>query len=324
MAKIKYVFGPVASRRLGISLGLDIIPYKTCTLDCVYCECGKTTVLTLERKRFMDPQIVLDQIEAVIKGDKHIQYITFSGSGEPTLNKDIGWMIHGIKQMTDIPVAILTNGTLLHMKEVRKDIADADLVLPSLDAVTPAAFKRINKHHEGLDIDTYINGIKTFRKEFNGPVWLEVFIAKGINDSEEEIDHTYRVVKEIDPDLVQLNSLDRPPAYKDIQPVDRKFLEAVAKKWQDLPVEIVNRVKKREEITAFSSNLENNILNTIQRRPLTIDDLEALTGKDRSELFKYIDVLEKEKKVRPKIVGDRIFYASHSQKGLGDGLGLRA
>jgi wyosine [tRNA(Phe)-imidazoG37] synthetase (radical SAM superfamily) len=312
MAKIKYVFGPVASRRLGISLGIDILPYKTCTLDCVYCECGKTTNLTMERQSFMDPQIILDQIEAVVKGDKHIQYITFSGSGEPTLNKDLGYLIRKIKEMSDIPVAVLTNGTLLHLKEVRADLMAADLVLPSLDAVSPEAFNRINQQHKDLDIKTIIQGIKDFKKEFKGEVWLEVLLAKGINDSMEEAALVYDVAKEIQPDRIQLNSLDRPPAYKGIEAADRKTLEDIAEMWKDLPVEIVKRIKKREEITAFSTNLEHNILNTINRRPLTINDLEALTGKTRTELFKYIDVLEKEKKIFPKIVGDQIFYSPKS------------
>jgi wyosine [tRNA(Phe)-imidazoG37] synthetase (radical SAM superfamily) len=266
----------------------------------------------MERQSFIDPQIILDQIEAVVKGDKHIQYITFSGSGEPTLNKDLGYLIGKIKEMSDIPVAVLTNGTLLHLKEVREDLMAADLVLPSLDAVSPEAFYRINQHHHDLDIEVIIQGIIDFTQEFQGEVWLEVLLAKGINDSDEEVAKVYEIAKKIKPDRIQLNSLDRPPAYDGIEPADRKTLEAIAESWQDLPVEIVKRIKKREEITAFSTNLENNILNTINRRPLTIDDLEALTGKTRTELFKYIDVLEKEKKIFPKIVGDQIFYTPKS------------
>jgi wyosine [tRNA(Phe)-imidazoG37] synthetase (radical SAM superfamily) len=309
MTAIKHVFGPVASRRLGISLGVDVIPYKTCTLDCIYCECGKTTCLTLERKRFVDPQIILEEIKEIVTGDKHIEYVTFSGSGEPTLNIDLGDIIKGIKQITDIPVAVLTNGTLLHKEDVRRDLMEAHLVLPSLDAVTPGTFARVNHHHKNLDIDHVIEGLKQFSKEFKGRIWLEVFIAKDINDSKEELEKIYRVIKDIQPEKVQLNSLDRPPAYEGIQPVEREVLDSILDQWQDVPVEIVKRIRKREEIAAFSRNLENNILNTINRRPLTIDDLEALTGKNRLELFKYIDVLEKEKKVYPKIVGDQIFYA---------------
>jgi wyosine [tRNA(Phe)-imidazoG37] synthetase (radical SAM superfamily) len=306
---IKHIFGPVPSRRLGISLGVDIVPYKTCTLDCVYCECGKTTELTLERKRFVDPGIILDEIKETVSGDKSIEYITFSGAGEPTLHKDIGEIIRGIKKITNIPTAVLTNGTLLHLEKVRDDLMPGDLVLPSLDAVTPSVFSRINRPHQDLDIGAIIDGLFTFRDQYKGKIWLEVFIAKGINDSRKELAKIYKVIKRLRPDKVQLNSLDRPPAYDNIQPVGINVLEHIVKKWKDAPVEIVKRIRKRDEIASFSRNLENNILNTIKRRPLIIEDLEALTGKNKLELFKYIDVLEKEKKIKARIVGDKIFYA---------------
>ncbi len=306
---VKHVFGPVASRRLGISLGVDIIPYKTCSLDCIYCECGRTTDLTIKRKHYIDPQIIPDEIKEIIAAEKHIQYITFSGSGEPTLNKDIGKIILGIKELTSIPIAVLTNGTLLYLTEVRDEIINADVVLPSLDAVSPGIFSRINRPHPHLDIDSIIQGLVDFRKEFKGEIWLEVFIAKGINDSDEELAKLYRTVKKIQPHRVQLNSLDRPPAVEGIQPADMETLERIQEQWGDLTVDIIKRIRQREEIASFSFNLESNILNTIKRRPLTIDDLETLTGKNRLEIFKYIDVLEKEKKVSPKIVGDKIFYS---------------
>jgi wyosine [tRNA(Phe)-imidazoG37] synthetase (radical SAM superfamily) len=306
---VKHVFGPVASRRLGISLGVDIIPYKTCSLDCIYCECGKTTDLTLQRKHYFDPQIVPDEIKEIIASGNHIRYITFSGSGEPTLNKDIGKMIAGIKAMTSIPIAVLTNGTLLYLKEARDEIIDADVVLPSLDAVSPGIFSRINRPHPELDINDIIQGLVDFKREFNGEIWLEVFIARSINDSDEELANFYRAVKKIQPHRVQLNSLDRPPAVEGTQPADLETLERIQEQWGDLTVDIIKRIRQREEIAAFSFNLENNILNTIKRRPLTVDDLETLTGKNRLEIFKYLDVLEKEKKVLPKIVGDKIFYS---------------
>jgi wyosine [tRNA(Phe)-imidazoG37] synthetase (radical SAM superfamily) len=306
---IKYVFGPVASRRLGISLGVDIIPYKTCSLDCIYCECGKTTDLTVQRQHFADPGAILAEIEEILSQEQHIEYITFSGSGEPTLNKDIGKIILGLREITSIPIAVLTNGTLLHLTEVREELAPAHLVLPSLDAVTPAVFSRINRPHPALDINTIIRGLVDFRAQYKGQLWLEVFIARGVNDSEAELAHLYRTIEKIRPDKVQLNSLDRPPAVEGVQAVGLEILEAIKKKWQGLHVEIIKRIRQREEIASFSNNLENNILNTIKRRPLTIEDLEALTNKKRLELFKYIDVLEKEKKIFPRIVENKIFYS---------------
>lgn len=307
---IQYTFGPVPSRRLGISLGVDITPYKTCTLDCVYCECGKSTNLTIKRDCFVGTEKVLAEIREKVSGDKRIEYITFSGSGEPTLHCDIGGIIRGIKEMTDTPIAVLTNGTLLYMEDVRRDLMGADLILPSLDAVTPEVFERINRPNKDLDINRVIGGLIQFSREYTGKIWLEVFVAKGVNDSWEELGKIYEVIKQVNPDRVQLNSLDRPPAYEDIMPVGMKKLEEICEKWSDLPVEIIKRIKKREEISSFNSNLESNILNTLARRPLTIGDLEALTGKHRLELFKYIDVLEREKKIHAQIVVDKIFYVA--------------
>ncbi len=309
---IKYVFGPVASRRLGISLGVDIIPYKTCNLDCLYCECGKTTDLTCTRQRFMEPRIILEQIKEALSQESHIEYITFSGSGEPTLNLDIGRIISGIKEMTSIPIAVITNGTLLHLKEVREEISQADLVLPSLDAASDDIFSRINKSHPDLKIESIIEGLIQFREMFQGKIWLEIFIAKNINDTDDEIAKLYEAAKKINPDKIQLNSLDRPPAYDDIHPADMKTLEKIMNDWNDLPVEIIKRIQKRNEISSFSKNLENNILNTIKRRPITVEDLEVMTGKNKQELFKYIDVLEKEQKVLHKIVEDKIYYTPFS------------
>jgi len=305
---IRYTFGPVPSRRLGISLGVDIIPYKTCTLDCVYCECGKTTDLRVKRKRFVDPGTVLEEIKEVVSGDQLIEYITFSGSGEPTLNKDIGHIIREIKKITHTPTAVLTNGTLLPLKEVRDDLSEADLVLPSLDAVTPSLFSEINRPHGELGIGSIIRGLIDFRDEYRGRIWLEVFIARGINDSDEELEKIYRVIKKIRPDRVQLNSLDRPPAYENIRAVEIGVLESIVERWADLPVEIIKRIRRRDEISSFSRNLESNILNTIVRRPLTMEDLEALTGKNRLELYKYIDVLESEKKIQSQIIDNKIFF----------------
>jgi wyosine [tRNA(Phe)-imidazoG37] synthetase (radical SAM superfamily) len=309
MHTVSHIFGPVPSRRLGISLGVDIIPFKTCTYNCIYCECGKTNYLTVERAGFVSPEIVLKEVEAALSAHTHLDYITFSGSGEPTLNQDIGKIIRGIKEISDVPLAVLTNGSLLYRADVRQELSPADVVLPSLDAASAEVFTRINQPHRALDIRQIIEGLVDFRRLFSREIWLEVLIVEGVNDGDEELDRLHRSLIKINPDKVQLNSLDRPPAYENVKPVGIETLERIVQKWPDLPVEIIKRIKKREEIAAFNQNLENCILNTIIRRPLTIDDLVVLTGKNRLELFKYIDVLEKEKKIHPKIVGKQIFFA---------------
>jgi len=304
----KHIFGPVPSRRLGISLGIDIIPFKTCTLDCLYCECGGTTRHTSERKSFFPREELIRELNEKQREDLHLDYITFSGSGEPTLNSDIGWFIDEIKKTTSFPVAVLTNGTLLHRPDVRNDLMNSDLVLPSLDAVSEEVFKKINRPAPGISANSLVEGLVAFNRDYRGEMWLEVFISAGINDTPEELNKLEQAVRRISPHRVQLNSLDRPPAYAGTKPAGRDLLEQILSDWKDLPVEIIKRVKTREEIASFSRNLENSILNTIVRRPLTIDDLMALTGKNRLELLKYIDVLDKEKKIKPEIVGDKIFY----------------
>lgn len=308
LMQIRHIFGPVPSRRLGISLGIDIIPFKTCTFNCLYCECGKTSQLTVRRKSFWGAGVIITELKKVFSSIRHVDFLTFSGSGEPTLNKNIGQMISEIKKITSIPVAVLTNGALLFRDDVKRDLKKADLILPSLDAVSTEVFRTINQPHHTLNIDKIINGLIEFRKDFNGEIWLEVFIVKGINDTDKELNRLYQTIQKINPDKVQLNSLDRPSAYENITSVDINILENIKDRWKNLPVEIIKRVRKRTEILSFSKNLESSILNTLIRRPLMMDDLIQLTGKNRLEILKYIDVLEREKKIFPKIVGDKIFY----------------
>ncbi len=309
----KYLFGPVPSRRLGISLGLDIIPYKTCTLDCLYCECGKTNNHSLVRKSFFPPEKLLSETDIFLKKKIHLDYITFAGSGEPTLNSDIGYMIKKLKRITNTPIAVLTNGTLLDRPKVREDLLLSDLLLPSLDAVSEDVFKKINNPVEGITAKQLVKGLIDFSKIYKGKIWVEVFISKGINDSVEELGRIRKVLEQIDPARIQLNSLDRPPAYTEAKTAGHKLLTSIMDSWKDLPVEIIKRVKTRDEIPSFSKNLENSIMNTIVRRPLTLEDLITLTGKNRLELNKYIDILEKEKTIRTEIVGEKIFFRPYSE-----------
>jgi wyosine [tRNA(Phe)-imidazoG37] synthetase (radical SAM superfamily) len=220
----------------------------------------------------------------------------------------LGWLIKEIKKLSPVPVAVLTNGTLLYLDDVRNDVRLADVILPSLDAATTAAFARINQPHAGLELERIIAGLATLRNEFPGKIWLEIFIVKGVNDQEKEIAALRKAMRRIKPDKIQLNTLDRPPAYTGVQSADFAALEKIRDQWSDLPVEIIKRTGRREEILTFSRNLENSLLNTVQRRPLTLDDLVALTGKEENELRQYLDVLEKEKKIKPVIQGEKIFY----------------
>jgi wyosine [tRNA(Phe)-imidazoG37] synthetase (radical SAM superfamily) len=266
--------------------------------------------LTIERQSFFPPKLLLNELRSVLPDIPHLDYITFSGSGEPTLNADLGRLIKEIKELSKAPVAVLTNGTLLYRDDVRNDVRLADVILPSLDAATATAFASINQPHASLELERIIAGLAALRNEFPGKIWLEIFIVKGINDQKKEIAALRKAILLIKPDKIQLNTLDRPPAYAGVQSADFAALERIRAQWPDLPVEIIKRTGRREEIPAFSRNLENSLLNTVRRRPLTLDDLVALTGKDENELRQYLDVLEKEKKIKAVIQGEKIFYTA--------------
>ncbi len=304
----RYIFGPVPSRRLGISLGIDVIPFKTCTLNCLYCECGKTTIQTISRKSFFPPEELIPELQKTLDKIKHIDYITFSGSGEPTLNSDLGNILKRVKEITNIPIAVITNSTLIWDNNVSNALLESDVVLPSLDSVTQDIFEKINKPVPGLKIDKIIEGLKRFSKTFQGKLWVEIFFASGLNDGEKELERMQSVLEEINPQKIQLNSLDRPPAFSGTGQVKMKKLEQIKNRWSNMSVEIIKRTESRSEIPFFSSGLETDIIDTIERRPLTINDLEVLTQKSESEIRKYIDILEKEKRVRSVVIEDKIFY----------------
>lgn len=227
----KYIVGPIISRRLGVSLGIDPIPSKTCSFDCLYCEVTKTNNKTIERKEYINAYDILNELKHYLENStKKLDYITFSGSGEPTLNSKIGYIIKEIKKLTNIPVAVITNSSIIDRKDVRNDIINADLIIPSLDAVTESVFKKIDLPHKSIKIENIINGLIELRKEYNGQIWLEVLILKNYNDNIEEIKKIAEVTKKIKPNKIQINSLDRAPAYSIAQKAD----ESILKKFKEI------------------------------------------------------------------------------------------
>jgi len=294
-----HLFGPVPSRRLGISLGLDLVPMKTCTLNCIYCECGRTTHLTLNRREYVPFDEVKKELFHFLSHNPRPDYITFSGSGEPTLNSTIGDVIHFIKTQTfNIPVAVLTNGTLLFQRKVRDDIKDATVVIPSLDAVTKKTFAKIVRPDPKLNIDAIISGLIQFRKEYSGQIWLEIFIVPGINDTKEELTAIKGAIAKIRPDTVQLNTLDRPGTVQDIRSATRKELESILDFWQLDYAEIIAKPPERKELLSYRKDAESAILETIARRPCTLQDLTELLGLHAAEVNKYLDVLEADNKIK--------------------------
>ena len=220
------VYGPVPSRRLGRSLGVDLIPLKTCTYDCVYCQLGRTTRKTVRRRRWVDPAEVMSQVRARLESEPDV--IALAGSGEPTLHTGLGEVIAGIRQLTDVPVAVITNGSLLSRPEVRRGLAAADIVLPSLDAPVDGLFQLVNRPHPTLRLTDVVDGMAAFRKGFAGQIWIEVMLLAGITDTPSDVGRLAELAARIAPNRVQLNTAVRPPAETFAGAVARRSLQELA------------------------------------------------------------------------------------------------
>lgn len=294
----QHLFGPVPSRRLGMSLGVDLVPHKVCTLNCVYCECGKTTNLTVKRDVYVPLEGVLQELDDYFKHNPVPDYITFSGAGEPTLNSVIGEVLDYLKgHWPTVPVALLTNGSLLSDPQLRQEVMRVDLILPSLDAGLDDAFRKIDRPLKTMDIESYIQGLVDFRNEFTGKIWLEVFIIPGLNDDAENLDALKSGLQRINPDRIQLNTLDRPGTEGDIRPANSAELQQILDYWQLENAEIIAKVPDRKSIQSYREDVEGAILETISRRPCTLDDLSRILGVHINEINKYLGVLDEENKL---------------------------
>jgi wyosine [tRNA(Phe)-imidazoG37] synthetase (radical SAM superfamily) len=303
----KYVFGPVPSRRLGRSLGVDLVPSKTCSLDCIYCDLGRTTHKTILRESYVKPEEIRRELELTLPAlSKKPDYITLSGSGEPTLNQPIGEIIHNIKDLTSISLAVLTNGSLFSLEEVRKALVGADVVIPSLDAVSDVTFQCLNRPHPSLNIKEIISGLIQFRNQYRGQIWLEVVFCRGINDDKGEIERLKGVIERIQPDRVQLNTPVRPPAEEFAYPLSTPQLEEIRKQLGE-KAEILSEfaAPPGEE---FNSVKDTEILNLIKRRPCTTEDISKALGLRMDEVMKHLAYLTRTGSIRYRIYEHRCYY----------------
>lgn len=301
-----HIYGPVPSRRLGFSLGIDIIPFKTCTLDCIYCQLGSTAQKTMQRKEYYSPSEILIQIKEKLASGQRIDTITFSGSGEPTLNNLLGKLIREIKKMSTLPVAVLTNGTLFADKTVRKALMAADLIIPSLDAATQQVFLKTNRPCSPLKIEEIIKGLILFRREFKGSIWLEIMLVKGVNDFPSHIQKLKEAASRIKPDKIQLNTVVRPPAEKSAQPLSPEEMEKIRKAFGK-NCEIIAKFDKKA-LKPLQKDFEGAILTMIQRRPVTLSDISASLGRNKNEVIKYLDILLEEGKIRTVTHKDLTYF----------------
>ena len=311
MKNLNYVFGPVPSRRLGISLGIDLVPKKICSMNCIYCEVGRTTNLTVERKEYVPVSDVIKEIDAVLSQSPKLDYITFSGSGEPTLNNKIGDVVEHLKlNYSNHKVALLTNSSLLHKDEVRRELDLFDLILPSLDAASQPVFKKINKPHPKIEIEKIVEGLIQLRKEFNNEIWLEIFIVPDLNDTEQELKELKHSIERINPDKVQLNTLTRPCSLEWVKKADNDRLNRVVNLLYPLPVESISNYTSRTLAETADDEINEKILGILERRPCTSKDLSIALGENINVLNKYINRLLEQNSICIKRNENEIFFLS--------------
>ncbi len=269
---MKYIFGPVSSKRLGQSLGVDLLPPKSCTWNCVYCQLGKTRKFVTERQEFFPREEILEEIREAIAVNSSLDWITFVGSGETMLYKGIGWLIGEVKKLTTIPVAVITNGSLLYLPEVREELLQADAVLPSLNAGTETLHAQIDRPAAGLTFRRHVEGLVAFRRQYKGRLWIEVMLLGGINDSDEALHELATVLKEINPDMVHLVLPTRPAPEQEVRiPSEDRIEQAIA--ILSTVTTVVNPVKGTMDLRSAPDML-HAVSDIVSRHPVQQRELQ--------------------------------------------------
>jgi wyosine [tRNA(Phe)-imidazoG37] synthetase (radical SAM superfamily) len=297
-----YVFGPVRSRRLGMSLGIDPIPLKTCNWNCVYCQLGRTIPLAHTRAEYRPTDRILAEVEDALSDQKvgSLDWVTFVGSGEPLLHANMGKLVRGVQELTDLPVAVITNGALLSDPKVREEVLPADAVLPTLDAGTPELYRRINRPHPSISFQDHVNGLKAFRRQYRGLFLLEVMLVKGMNDSEEVLLGIADLAGEIGPDELHISLPERPPAESWVETANEEGVMRASA----ILGEVARVLHPGEGILALDdpANALETILAVIGRHPLSeIQLLEALaahSSQDKEHILGALEECEQAKRIQ--------------------------
>jgi wyosine [tRNA(Phe)-imidazoG37] synthetase (radical SAM superfamily)/ubiquinone/menaquinone biosynthesis C-methylase UbiE len=304
--RFEYVYGPVPSRRLGFSLGVDLVPMKTCTYDCIYCQLGRTPRKTCQRREYAPVADVLGEVREALRSRVRPDYVTLSGSGEPTLHESLGRLIAGIRSITTIPAAIITNGSLLWDPEVQDGLKGADLVVPSLDAGTPDLFEYVNRPHPAISFEQMLEGLIRFRERFKQQLWLEVMLLGGVTSGKKEVGAIASCAKRIRPDRIQVNTVVRPPAetYATSIPSDR--LSQLARMFTP-EAEVITRFRQERHGEVVSVDTPA-ILALLSRRPCTSEDVATGLGVHVTEALKRLELLISAGTVSTVVTGARNFY----------------
>ncbi len=308
MNAFRHVYGPVPSRRLGRSLGVDIVPFKVCPYDCVYCQLGRTTERTAARREFVPLDGILAELERKLAVGPAPDYISLSGSGEPTLYSRAGELLRGIKKLTGVPTAVLTNGALLWRDDVREDLEAADLVLPSLDAGDEGMFKYVNRPCGEIDFDRMVDGLEAFTRDFRGKVWLEVMLLGGVTGLPAEARKISALSRRIAPARIQLNTVSRPPAEEFAFPVPPEEMRDLARLFPGA-VEVISPTGPSPAAEAQARRPEDGeILELVRRRPCTAADVAGGLGLHLTEALKALDSMRGQGLLKTTVSGGRTFY----------------
>ncbi|MBN1434629.1 radical SAM protein [Candidatus Fermentibacterales bacterium] len=305
MSSFRHLFGPVPSRRLGLSLGVDLTPHKTCSLDCVFCQLGPTTEKTTRRTGLVPTEEVVSEIEQWQMEDGVADYITLSGSGEPTLNPGFGGVLEAIADTCDAPSALLSNGTLFWMPEVRRAAARARVVKLSLGAWDQQSFERLNRPHPDLLFDSVLEGQAAFRREFSGTLWSEVFLVKGINDLPEQVEKIAEALRSVRPDEIHLNTSVRPPAEDFAEPLGSGEMEALAGLFT--PVARVMAEYSADRTDSIRAN-EETLMAMLRRRPCTPAQIARAFGMHPNEVSKYLGKLVRTGRAETRSRNAQVYY----------------
>jgi wyosine [tRNA(Phe)-imidazoG37] synthetase (radical SAM superfamily) len=313
MNDYRYLFGPVPSRRLGRSLGIDLTPLKTCSFDCIFCQLGRTTRKTLDRTEYVPLDDVIKELEDWLARDERADFITLSGSGEPTLHARFGSVLDFVRRSTRIPAALLTNGTTLGNPAIRADAAKAHLVKISLSAWDQASLEHINRPCPEIDFDRLLEGQRLFRQEFTGEVWVEVFLLWGINTDRSTVSAIADLVTTLEPDRVQLNTAVRPPSEDFAIAVPPDILEGLARLFHP-PAEVIAEYSPRLSDSIAAG--EKEILAMLRRRPCTFEQIAQAFGMHRNEVSKYIGKLARTGQAYAERRDNDVYYVAQQGKAV--------
>ncbi|MFC1634178.1 radical SAM protein [Planctomycetota bacterium] len=320
--KRKFLYGSVPSRRLGLSYGVDIVPFKVCSLDCVYCQLGRTITKTTERKDYAPIDMVLAELKVALSENIQADFITIAGSGEPTLHTHLGMLIEGIKKITNTTVAILTNGSLLYRPDVRADCVKADVVIPSLDAGDEQTFQKINRPYGDISIENVISGLCQLRDEFSGQIWLEVFLIEDINTGDDQLTRMKEAIELIRPDKIHLNTAVRPTAEPNIKRLDAEQLQDIAIRLGPNCEVIADFSKTQNGISSLPGSQETilpvpikgskeaALLSMLKRRPCSLNDICAGLDIKHNEALKHISALQQRGLIHTETKDGNVFFKS--------------